>query len=503
MSVFGPVVPNLFITPEQFGAKGDGVTNDTAAMQRALDALADGDALILRDGSTYLVDNLTHPSRANRGVTIRSVGRATIKSSGLGNTDYLLASVSYVNNNTFVSWSLTMENITIDANSTKDKGLALATAYSRIINCQFIGANVYGCYLTETTIDGVTNCPSVVDNAFIQCSFHNNPGSGFGCSDLVADYQIYGGNSRTNGAYGIYATSCAGMQISTFTTYNNTSGNHFAGYGFSTSITGCTFDDTTEIASMDGTNQKSQFGPGNTLKNHRLVCTLGGAGSPVFLAVTECRFQGSGAGILHNYNALSRTVFIDGGTSDDVNPVLWNFASPSGIVIARNHWSGNGNGFLNGRLNPLPNTASGATSVNTPTSVLKNLTAGVATTVVIALSLPTAQYSGSSLTVRLSVLTVETGFTVVKTYTGYVDAATYRIIGSATNANHALVRDESSSAGSGISAAAVWGVTGGAGDQTATLTITITHAVPSGVGSTTLRAEVQADHRNTTAMTMV
>lgn len=493
-------VPEL--TPEMFGAVGDGAANDTVAMQAALDALLDGDVLVLRDGATYLADNLSHPSRAQRGVTIRSFGRATIKSSGLGNSDYLLASANYVNNLTFASWSLTMENITIDANSTKDKGLALATAYSRIINCQFIGANLYGCYLTETTLDGVTNCPSVVDNAFIQCSFHNNPGSGFGASNLVADYQIYGGNSWSNGAYGINVASCGGLQLSIFTTYNNTSGNYFAGYGFNTSITGCTFDDTVDIASMEGTNQKSQFGPGNTLKDHRLICSLTGAGTPVFLTVTNCRFQGTGAGILQNFNAATRTVFLDGGTSEATQPVQWGFANPTGIVIAKNHWNKNANGFLNGRLYPNPNTFTEAQACNSNISVLKNLNVDTSTAVSLTLSLPTSQSSGSLVRLKLGLLTIQSTFTSVGTYTGNITGAFYRQIGSSRTASHVLVHDEVYSTNAEISATATWSTSGGAGDQVATLAITLAHPLPSAAGQTTLRVDVEADHRFTTAMTM-
>jgi hypothetical protein len=500
-----PVVSGPYLTPEQFGAKGDGVTNDTSPFQTALNALPEGGVLMLRDGATYLVDNLIHPTRNNRGVGIKSLGIATIKSSGIGDSNYLLASNSYANNLTFVTWALNMENIVIDAGGTKDIGLALSTINSRIINCRFTGANLYGCYLTETTIDGVTNCPSVVDNAFIQCIFDRNLGTGLGVSDLVTDYQIYGGNSYFNGLYDLDFASSAGLQMSLFTTYTNgpNGGARFGRYGFSTNISGCIFDGPVEIATLDGTNQNCQFGPGNTIKDHELICTLGGAGSPVFLSIVDCRFQGVNARVLHNFNSPERVVFLEGGSSEDVNPVRWVSAAPTGTVIASGHWSKAANGFLNGRLWPMPNTFVGATACNTPTSVAKNLTAGTTTDVVITLALPTSQYSGSALRVKLSVLTVQNAFADVETYTGIVDAAFYRRTGSAITGSHAVVRDENSSAGSGISAAAAWSVVGGAGDQVATLTITVTHVAPSATGPTVLRAEVDAEHRYATAMTMV
>ena len=60
------------VTPEQFGAQGDGTTDDTAAVQAALDSLSPGGTLLLADGRTYrhaTVVRVTQP-----GVTIRGTG---------------------------------------------------------------------------------------------------------------------------------------------------------------------------------------------------------------------------------------------------------------------------------------------------------------------------------------------------------------------------------------------------------------------------------------------
>ncbi len=59
---------------ESFGARGDGTTDDTAALQRALDALADGTTLRLAEGRTYVHSDVLLVRRP--GVTVR--GAATL-----------------------------------------------------------------------------------------------------------------------------------------------------------------------------------------------------------------------------------------------------------------------------------------------------------------------------------------------------------------------------------------------------------------------------------------
>jgi hypothetical protein len=46
------------ITPEMYGAIGDGITNDTLSFNNAINALKQNDCLALTSGKTYLVDNL-------------------------------------------------------------------------------------------------------------------------------------------------------------------------------------------------------------------------------------------------------------------------------------------------------------------------------------------------------------------------------------------------------------------------------------------------------------
>ena len=50
------------ISPEQFGAVGNGVANDTAALQRAIDSASPGAVIRLRSGAVYMVDTNARPT---------------------------------------------------------------------------------------------------------------------------------------------------------------------------------------------------------------------------------------------------------------------------------------------------------------------------------------------------------------------------------------------------------------------------------------------------------
>lgn len=64
------------VTPEVYGAFGDGKHDDTAALQRALDAASgSGDELILGNGATYLISD---PLRIGSGTRVRGYGTNSV-----------------------------------------------------------------------------------------------------------------------------------------------------------------------------------------------------------------------------------------------------------------------------------------------------------------------------------------------------------------------------------------------------------------------------------------
>jgi hypothetical protein len=55
------------ISPERFGARGDGATDDTAALQRCLDAAPAGSVIRLRRGAVYRIDTNARPTHGQFG----------------------------------------------------------------------------------------------------------------------------------------------------------------------------------------------------------------------------------------------------------------------------------------------------------------------------------------------------------------------------------------------------------------------------------------------------
>lgn len=96
-----------FVTPQMFGAKGDGVTNDTQAIANALAFAAQNGVDVEIPGGTYIVSNVTPPSN----VVIRGKGAQTvikqIAKSGLWVNPVLINNVENV----------TIENLCIDGNA--------------------------------------------------------------------------------------------------------------------------------------------------------------------------------------------------------------------------------------------------------------------------------------------------------------------------------------------------------------------------------------------------
>ncbi len=81
--------PWVDVTHPDFGAVGDGVTDDTAALVAAFAALEDGDTIVFPPG-TYMVDR-NALEILNNHITMIGLGGAAIKSNaGSGNSSILL-----------------------------------------------------------------------------------------------------------------------------------------------------------------------------------------------------------------------------------------------------------------------------------------------------------------------------------------------------------------------------------------------------------------------------
>jgi len=482
------------VRPEMFGAKGDGSTDDKAALQNAFNLVPSGVSVELRSGATYLAHDLVLPGgpKASR---IFSQGRATIKAIASPNTQYLAATKAFVENFPFVSGTLRVENIIFHGSSVVDYAVAATTYYARFVNCQFSGGNVFGMWLSEKTSDGTTIAPSVVDNVFTTCMWSGNGGSGFGNSSTAQDFQIIGGHCFNNGGLGFDFGSSAGLNMIGVQIYGNAGGAaRFANFGFQSNVIGNNFDGEVTITSLSPSVKSAVLGS-NTFKSGDLICRLIGANTTATLIVDAPHFMET-ARLRQDSNSGTRKIIVHGGSSEADGPFIWAFGATAGIIDAVHHYNVPAAGYLNGRMDSRPSSFTGGRAAN-EIAIRKELEASTTTTLTVEVDLSTDQLAGSDIEVALKISTLENSFTNVRVACIDVLAAVARKASSSGTARFAAVVPRGESTSSGISVAANWVVVGGNGPMTATLTITITHNTPN-IGS--VLAKVSADHRYATAM---
>jgi N-acetyl-beta-hexosaminidase len=210
------------------GAKADGVTDDTSAVQAALDALETGQTLLFPPG-VFLVRNLTIPDRS---VTLRgsSRGSTTLKLLNGSTGGYVLATGNWVGpNQPFTGLPLSVIDLILSgpadrvANGTV--GLILMAWSSRVADCSFLGFQT-GLRVTTTTSAGTPITTSMVNNRYERCEFLQNMGNGFHIHDpsrhTATDYFLTDSFAMYNGGSGFRLDTTGGGLVRGNHLYSNT-----------------------------------------------------------------------------------------------------------------------------------------------------------------------------------------------------------------------------------------------------------------------------------------
>lgn len=218
-------------------AVGDGVADDTAALQACADALGAGDVMVLEAGATYSVTNFVLPSPTNthiRNGLICIGGTATIKARSGGDTDYLVATKRWTTANVSSSggspWNV--QNIIFDANSIAAVAFVDKSYESHHWRCQYHNATSAGVLHTRQNQDTTNGASSyLAECTWSDCHFLNNATYGFRSQGTNADDTdaptdcfliecTFDGNSVTD--YNIYLANAAGWKLTGAHTYSST-----------------------------------------------------------------------------------------------------------------------------------------------------------------------------------------------------------------------------------------------------------------------------------------
>lgn len=204
-----------------FGAKGDGKTNDTNSLQKALDSLSSQQALLFPPGD-YLIDNLVIPNTEN--ITLYSNGTANLIANNPKNKNFLVASEVYVNNNSYAGFPLKIENINFSGQNKVENSCVLQSWNSTVRNSVFSHAS-NGLKWTANTINGKLLDTTLVNNRIENCTFSENTETGLLIKDTsrnkLSDMFIINNFSYENGI-GMSLDTSAGTLLSGNHNYGNT-----------------------------------------------------------------------------------------------------------------------------------------------------------------------------------------------------------------------------------------------------------------------------------------
>ena len=231
------------VTPQDFGAKGDGVTDDTAAIQAAIDSFGDASNNYANWGTTsrgrvhfpegtYIASGLKIPNYVDLEGEGEQVSILKLKD----NTNtYLLASERYANNSIYVNLENRLEDLTFDGNKTNNTTgslLIFRSFRSTFTRCTFQNSGKDGFLFSMVGADGATNSVgNAAECRWTDCTFVHNTFSGLRTNDngqnKIADGKLYDNNFGANGnaTYAaIHIDRCAGWSVQNNQVYD--SGGH-------------------------------------------------------------------------------------------------------------------------------------------------------------------------------------------------------------------------------------------------------------------------------------
>lgn len=272
----------LNVKSAPYNAVGDGLADDTAAIQAAVNAAAIGKTAVYIPSGTYLVSNVVLPSGSGY----------SIFGSGWGSVVKLKNSAnSYIFSMTGADTRITMRDLTIDGSCTEQQtsGTSGGIDGSGAVACRFDNIHFIACRDKGIYFGGMTGGAFGHNNRVVGCLFDESmtslgPGMGIhmNSSDenqiIACDFEFLGGSGgsvfgtavcildqagtqfidscnfvggATNNTKGIRLQDCSATKI-LGSNFDGTAGDSIFIAGTGNSVTGCTIFSPGEVGSLTG-----------------------------------------------------------------------------------------------------------------------------------------------------------------------------------------------------------------------------------------------------------
>jgi hypothetical protein len=251
LTLEGPANAGINVKSPAYGALGNGVADDRAALQAAVNDAASAHTSVFLPAGTYLV---------SAPITIPAGEGLTILGAGLGSRVKLMPNKNcYVFQMTGADTRITMRDMTIDGNCAQQGSLgssggvyANGAVFSRFDNIHFTGCRDDALYLGGMTAGAFGYSNKVVGCVFDQSMSASGPGRGISMSSnnenqiLACDFEYLGGSGGTTFSTAVGILDLAGAQLILGCTFlggatNSTKGVRIQAVASST-VSHCTFD---------------------------------------------------------------------------------------------------------------------------------------------------------------------------------------------------------------------------------------------------------------------
>ena len=308
-----------------YGAAGDGLNDDTAAIQAAIDALSAGGTVFMPSGTYKITSPLTLASR----VPLIGAGQhATIIScAGCGG-----ATFSGSDNLNDDSWYIRMADMTIRGDYT---AVQMGVDLDHIVHLNLERVRI------ERFAGNGLNLYYIINSHLIDCCLRDNDLAGMYCDGLVNNLTMTGGEVKANNGWGVHLTASDGAN------YTNV-GHTYIGVDIENNCLGGVTADYVNALTLIG-NHFEDNKSSNSAPAGRTAGTVPTIGYHVLVGHNMTASAPAGVTILGNYFSDIK------GSGNEGYPIRLTRAS--GVEIAGNHYSASGTGYSRSIYNEAGNTA--------------------------------------------------------------------------------------------------------------------------------------------------